>query len=1693
MKILNRIASTQYGYSTRALPLVTAEDIPNLMSPRKPLRSVLTSAALGLAVLGLIRPALADTDNTGTGGTITYTDVDGLNPRSSPPHVPGYVVHAFSGSDTLDVPIAVTADVLTVGGGGGGGTVIGGGGGAGGLLYSTSVSISAGATAVVVGAGGAGATDAGGWQQGANGTNSSFGASLTANSGGGGGGWNNNAGRAGGSGGGGCKTSGGTGITGQGYAGGSAGNESPGGGGGASSLGFNGTNGGAAGAGGTGLEYAISGVSTWYAGGGGGGGGNSCNARGVGGSGGGGAGGPPNSGIGGTNGVAGTGGGGGGGSWSGGTNGGAGGSGIVIVKYPYSSLALSITVSSPAASQIFPNGSSISATAGVMSGTGPYHVSFFADSAGGGMVQVGSTQTGDGPVFTQALGSPSNGTYHVYATVTDSVATSASSVGNTTPFTVVTAVATTTTLASSANPSMYPQALVYTATVLDAGSSPPSGGTVQFYADGNPLGSPVSVNTGTGQALCNPGLLTAASYSVTAHFSGSSQYVASDASALTQTVNKAVLTVTADNKVRAPGTANPSFTYKISGYVNSENLSSAGVTGTPVLACSADTSSPVGSYDITCDVGDLAAANYSFTTHKGTLTVQVGAPPVSNGMVCWFDASTITVADGAQVNTWNDLSGNGHTATRVSGNPVISISDIKYDSTATPKKGVHFRGTDDYYDCAGGMWVKEQYVVVRSPNPTWVGSGSFLGRKSDTFLAVRASSHNFFSGYTGFWDDELPAAVSKNGTVVSSSRGSMPRGGFELGRINDYMILKIIATNNASAANLAAYPFYQIGRTETLSGAEMDIAEIIGYETTLSTEDEAAVGAYLAQKYGLATTYPNTTPQAVVASFSVGALSATIDQARRTISIPTLIGTEVSAIVPTFTLSDGATCTVNGSPLESGVTSVNFMGLPVHCIVTSSDSLITSDYTLAINWVSTLGIVITALDVTASGDGSQILNEGTLVEANHVGPSGVTALTLPSTLTFGISTAHMTGYGSGAWGGGGQSTNTDGNSAGAAGALTDATAYGKLMREYIWSSASASHLDIPGLVPGHIYRLQWITTSPRGGNISVEGSPSVALAPNSSAARVFSFTWVAIDTAANALVTRQAGSYPTDSEIVFNGYALHDIGVSVAGAVISGVPSSQSISVGAPVTLSGTVSDGGTVYPAVGEAVSITVNGLTEYTTVGSNGAFSIEFPTTSLVGGTVYPITYGYAGNWLSLASAPNHTSTALAVSGPAVISNVTPSSTRVVGASIVTLSGTVSNGATGYPAAGDTVQITINGVSHPATISGGVGAFSLAFPIAAEPIGVYPITYSYAGNGLMLSAAPDHTSTSLTVVATAGTAYEALVKASGPVSYWPLNETSGTTALDIVGSNNATYAGTYALNQEPLRNTDGQPCVLPSAGNTGLPYNSSLNPALFTVECWVKATSISPSQYLVSLQDRSNGANRLGYALQRNNGNGGFQFTYGIPGNSNATIMSTTTIAIGRVYHVAVTYDGATVKMYVNGALESSAALPTYVPATATQEGFGIGSRNGNTTGPTYIQDVALYSHALTAADILTHYQGAASTSGYASWAGVNAPTGTATSDFDGDGVSNALEYVLGGTKNTNDLGKLPKISADGTKFTFTLPASSASTGTALRVEFSTDLSDWTTHTATTIASGVSGLIEVTIPNLGAHTFARLEVTVP
>ncbi len=90
------------------------------------------------------------------------------------------------------------------------------------------------------------------------------------------------------------------------------------------------------------------------------------------------------------------------------------------------------------------------------------------------------------------------------------------------------------------------------------------------------------------------------------------------------TINKAALTVTADNKAVTCGEAAPAYTASYSGFVGGETEAVLG--GTLAFACGYTTTSAAGDYTIT--PSGLTSDNYTITFQTGTLTATAAAPVV---------------------------------------------------------------------------------------------------------------------------------------------------------------------------------------------------------------------------------------------------------------------------------------------------------------------------------------------------------------------------------------------------------------------------------------------------------------------------------------------------------------------------------------------------------------------------------------------------------------------------------------------------------------------------------------------------------------------------------------------------------------------------------------------------------------------------------------------------------------------------------------------------------------------------------------------------------------------------------------------------------------------------------------------------------------------------------------------------------
>ena len=126
-------------------------------------------------------------------------------------------------------------------------------------------------------------------------------------------------------------------------------------------------------------------------------------------------------------------------------------------------------------------------------------------------------------------------------------------------------------------------------------------------------------------------VVSAGTCTLTASQAGNATYAAAPAVVRPVAIAKALLTVTAEDKSRPYGEANPLLTATYSGFVNGETLGTSGVSGTPSLSTPATSSSAAGSYAITPATGTLASANYSFAFVAGTLTVSQASQTITFG------------------------------------------------------------------------------------------------------------------------------------------------------------------------------------------------------------------------------------------------------------------------------------------------------------------------------------------------------------------------------------------------------------------------------------------------------------------------------------------------------------------------------------------------------------------------------------------------------------------------------------------------------------------------------------------------------------------------------------------------------------------------------------------------------------------------------------------------------------------------------------------------------------------------------------------------------------------------------------------------------------------------------------------------------------------------------------------------------
>lgn len=207
----------------------------------------------------------------------------------------------------------------------------------------------------------------------------------------------------------------------------------------------------------------------------------------------------------------------------------------------------------------------------------------------------------------------------------------------------------------------------------------------------------------------------------------------------------------------------------------------------------------------------------------------------------------------------------------------------------------------------------------------------------------------------------------------------------------------------------------------------------------------------------------------------------------------------------------------------------------------------------------------------------------------------------------------------------------------------------------------------------------------------------------------------------------------------------------------------------------------------------------------------------------------------------------------------------------------------------------------------------------------------------------------------------------ATSVVSHWKLDESSGN-ITDSAGSNTGTNTGTTTFTTGKLNNGAsfngssqyfdmGTPASLNITGN-------------ITMSAWIKTTQGSGTEGAI-ISNYNSGGSKCQYQMKVYNSAGTITIRYNINNTSQQELQSVGSITSNVWTHVVGTYDGSTIRLYINGKLDTS------VSATQTPPSSGYGNtaigRAGSYNGLYYngmIDEATIWSRALSLDEILQIY---------------------------------------------------------------------------------------------------------------------------
>ncbi|MDQ1746891.1 MAG: trimeric autotransporter adhesin, partial [Frankiaceae bacterium] len=380
---------------------------------------------------------------------------------------------------------------------------------------------------------------------------------------------------------------------------------------------------------------------------------------------------------------------------------------------------------------------------------------------------------------------------------------------------------------------------------------------------------------------------------------------------------------------------------------------------------------------------------------------------------------------------------------------------------------------------------------------------------------------------------------------------------------------------------------------------------------------------------------------------------------------------------------------------------------------------------------------------------------------------------------------------------------------------------------------------------------------------------------------------------------------------------------------------SATVSWTAPASSGGSAITSYTVRSSAGQVATVDGNTLSATVTGLTNGT-SYTFTVTATNSAGAGP------------ASAPSNAVTPATVPG----APTSVSATAANASASVSWAAPASNGGSAITSyvvkANDGTTVTVGGTTLSTTLTGLTNGIAYTFTVTAtNALGSGPA--SAASNAVTPQA----------------TSYASAVLGDQPIAYFRLGEKSGaTTAADASGHTAGSYTGV----------TLGVPGALPHDSDTAALFDGATSavsvadsPALrlngsFTIEFWAKLKTFMNTYPGLMIKGASATAN--GYLVWYTS-DGALHFK-----RNNVDVATPAGVFNTSAWHdYAVSYDGSTLRWYVDGQAVSSRAVTFPTNAGTDPLKLGRGDRFGND----YLDEVAVYASALTPTRVGAHFSAA------------------------------------------------------------------------------------------------------------------------